>query len=73
MKAEINKNKQILILPENGAEAMGLEAWCDRFFENSGEIGFVLTPLNKDGNIEPTSSCRVGKICKAIGKTNAPF
>ncbi len=23
MKADINKNKQILILPENGVEAMG--------------------------------------------------
>ncbi len=63
MKAEINKNQQILILPENGAEAMGLEEWCDRFLENGGSIGFILTPIDTDGNIESTTSIRIGKVC----------
>lgn len=62
MKAEINENQQLLILPENGTEAMGLEAWCDRFLERGGLIGFLLTSLEPDGKIEPSSPIRTGEV-----------
>ncbi len=61
MKAEINKNKQLLILPENGTEALGLEAWCDRFLSHGGQMGFILEPLD-EGKIRPSSKMRCGEV-----------
>ena len=62
MKAEINECGQLLILPENGVEALGLEAWCERFLGITGYIGFVLEPLDPEGKISPMARIRQGEV-----------
>lgn len=64
MKAEITESGQLLVIPENGAEAWGLEAWCDRFLKITGYIGFILEVPDPDdnGKIHPGARLKTGEV-----------
>lgn len=62
MKAEINESKQLLIIPENGTEVMGLEAWTDLVLGNGGQVEFLIGLPDADGLMTPFMNLRHGEV-----------
>jgi len=63
VKVILDKNIQLLIVPESNLEALALETWCNKHLKDgSGRIGFVLQMLNEDGKINLNGPIRIGEV-----------
>ena len=63
MKAEINEEYVLMIIPENRVEGMGIEKWYDEHVKvNQAPIVFYAEPLDKNGNTELSTPIRIGEV-----------